>query len=54
MKTINRRVIDGNPLTYNGNTKFDPKYIGSYVVLAEEYDLQFNRNNSDSNNNKVA
>lgn len=46
-------LLNKRPLK-KGNSKFDPKYVGSYVVLAEEYDLQFNRNNSDSNNNKVA
>ena len=46
-------LLNKRPLK-KGNSKFDPKYIGSYVVLAEEYDSQFNKDNSNPTNNKVA
>lgn len=49
-----RRVLrEKQPLKAGNRSTYDKKYKGYCVVLAEEYDLQFNRN-SDSNNNKVA
>lgn len=44
---ISRYVIQsytqsGKPLKHDNNIKYDPKYIGSRVVLAHEYDAQNN------------
>ena len=41
-QTIGRRVVDSKPLKQRYNSKYDKKYIGSYVVLADEYDAQNN------------
>ena len=39
---INKLINNGNSLKPTNRAKYDPKYIGSYVVLASEYDAQNN------------
>ena len=44
-----RRVLrEKQPLKAGNRSTYDKKYKGYCVVLAEEYDLQFNKENSDS------
>ena len=40
--TLGSSRRNNKPLKYSGHAKYDPKYIGSYVVLASEYDAQNN------------
>lgn len=41
-QTISKYTNNDKPLKKHHNSKFDLKYIGSYVVLAHEYDAQNN------------
>ena len=40
--TLGSSRRNNKPLRYSNSAKYDPKYIGSYVVLADEYDAQNN------------
>ena len=40
--TISRCREDGTPLLSSNNTKYDSKYIGCYIVDADEWDTQHN------------
>ena len=43
--TINRSYRNKQPLKYSGRAKYDPKYIGSYVVDADEWNNKQNELN---------
>jgi predicted RNA-binding Zn-ribbon protein involved in translation (DUF1610 family) len=42
---------NGESLKYSGKAKYDKKYIGSYIIDADEWDSQQNKENSDTSNN---
>lgn len=42
--TIHRCVNNGEPLKYNNRAKYDPKYIGSYIMTVEDYNLKYGSN----------